>query len=246
MDKDEIIREVNKLEWWHGIDLGQGIVTPGAKGGRPDWCQREARQWKLTEVSFAGKTVLDVGAWDGFFSFFAEQRGARRVVAVETFERPTFRLAQRVLKSKVELVTANVYDLSPAPLGLKAKERFDVTLFPGVLYHLKNPFLGLERVAEVTGDLLIVETTVAKEKISQAPRMYLIGQGKRPLERDPSNWWNPNVSCLKELLRLLGFTEAKGFFTDRGRGHRRYVIHARRTGEKRFGPDSIGHDVKFG
>jgi tRNA (mo5U34)-methyltransferase len=30
-----------------------------------------------------GKTVLDINAWDGFFSFEAERRGARRVVALD-------------------------------------------------------------------------------------------------------------------------------------------------------------------
>ncbi len=32
---------------------------------------------------FAGRSVLDVGAFDGFYSFLAEHRGARRVVAVD-------------------------------------------------------------------------------------------------------------------------------------------------------------------
>ena len=32
---------------------------------------------------FAGRSVLDVGAFDGFYSFLAEVRGARRVVAVD-------------------------------------------------------------------------------------------------------------------------------------------------------------------
>ena len=32
---------------------------------------------------FAGRSVLDVGAFDGFYSFLAEARGARRVVAVD-------------------------------------------------------------------------------------------------------------------------------------------------------------------
>ena len=32
---------------------------------------------------FAGRSVLDIGAFDGFYSFLAEARGARRVVAVD-------------------------------------------------------------------------------------------------------------------------------------------------------------------
>ncbi len=33
--------------------------------------------------SFAGLRVLDVGAFDGFYSFLAEARGARRVLAID-------------------------------------------------------------------------------------------------------------------------------------------------------------------
>ena len=32
---------------------------------------------------FAGRSVLDVGTFDGFYSFLAEPRGACRVVAVD-------------------------------------------------------------------------------------------------------------------------------------------------------------------
>ena len=32
-----------------------------------------------------GKTVLDIGAWDGYFSFEAERRGASRVVALDHY-----------------------------------------------------------------------------------------------------------------------------------------------------------------
>ena len=31
----------------------------------------------------SGITVLDIGAWDGFFSFEAERRGAKRVLATD-------------------------------------------------------------------------------------------------------------------------------------------------------------------
>lgn len=35
--------------------------------------------------SVEGKTVLDIGAWDGYFSFEAERRGASRVVALDHY-----------------------------------------------------------------------------------------------------------------------------------------------------------------
>lgn len=65
--------------WWHSIDLGQGVVTRGHKSAAH--LARELESLKLPDLR--GKTVLDIGAWDGFYSFAAERGGARRVVALD-------------------------------------------------------------------------------------------------------------------------------------------------------------------
>src|SRR5215210_5843210 len=62
--------------WWHSIELGAGVVTPGTRSLES---LREQADALFPEVK--GKTFLDIGAWDGFFCFEAERRGARRVVA---------------------------------------------------------------------------------------------------------------------------------------------------------------------
>jgi tRNA (mo5U34)-methyltransferase len=67
--------------WWHSIDLGQGVVTKGHK--TPEFLQSELESLRLPDLR--GKTVLDIGAYDGFFSFEAERRGARRVVALDHY-----------------------------------------------------------------------------------------------------------------------------------------------------------------
>lgn len=68
-------REVNSVPfWWHSIDLGDGVVTPGYK--TPEMLARELDAMRLPDVR--GSTVLDIGGWDGFFAFEAERRGAPR------------------------------------------------------------------------------------------------------------------------------------------------------------------------
>jgi tRNA (mo5U34)-methyltransferase len=67
--------------WWHSVNLGQSVVTPGEKS--VPHLARELASMKLPELK--GKTVLDIGAWDGFYSFQAEKRGAARVVALDHF-----------------------------------------------------------------------------------------------------------------------------------------------------------------
>ncbi len=79
---EELEAMAKSLEfWWHSIDLGQGVITQGWK--TPDVLVKELEALRLPDLS--GKTVLDIGAYDGFFSFEAEKRGARRVVALDHY-----------------------------------------------------------------------------------------------------------------------------------------------------------------
>ena len=160
MTTDELRAQVQSLRWYHSIDLGRGVVTPGVDNSP----ERLARVRLPADLS--GRSVLDIGAWDGFFSFEAERRGATRIVATDHYAwhgvgwgtgqgKAGFALARAALNSRVEDVDVDVMDLSPERVGT-----FDVVFFLGVLYHLPNPLLALERVAAVTGDMLILETVV--------------------------------------------------------------------------------------
>jgi tRNA (mo5U34)-methyltransferase len=140
---EDVRRRVEALRWYHTIDLGQGIVTRGVD----DTPLRLARL--DLPSSFAGRSVLDIGAWDGFFSFDAERRGASRVVATDHYSwhgpgwgtndgKAGFKLAREILGSRVEDDDIDVMELSPERVGT-----FDVVLFLGVLYHLRHPLLAL-------------------------------------------------------------------------------------------------------
>lgn len=67
--------------WFHSIELGGGVVTPGLK--TREQLASELESLRLPDL--AGRTVLDIGSWDGFFAFEAERRGAARVVALDRF-----------------------------------------------------------------------------------------------------------------------------------------------------------------
>jgi tRNA (mo5U34)-methyltransferase len=129
----DLRRQVAEIRWFHQIDLGNGLITPGA-----DRSSRKLATIGLPD-DLCGKTVLDVGAWDGFFSFEAERRGAARVVAIDpnAWRAPIgpdnpwsgqegFNLARRVLGSKVEDADIGLLELSPERIGT-----FDLVLFLG-------------------------------------------------------------------------------------------------------------------
>jgi tRNA (mo5U34)-methyltransferase len=201
LEPEEIHRRVDAIDWYQSIDLGRGIRTPGV-----DDTAKRLKKYHIPD-DLHGKTVLDIGAWDGFFSFECEHRGARRVVAIDSFSwggegwgsKAGFELAREVLRSHVEDVTLDVMDLSPERVG----GRFDVTLFLGVLYHLRHPLLGLERVASVTDDLLIIDTQLDLLSVRRPAVAFYPGA---TLNSDTSNWWAPNPAALFGMLHEIGFT----------------------------------------
>jgi tRNA (mo5U34)-methyltransferase len=199
----DLRRHVEQLEWFHSIDLGQGVTTPGSDDSAAKLARLEMPE------NLAGQRVLDIGAYDGFFSFAAEQRDADQVVAVDTLAwergeksgRPCFDLAHRVLGSKVESRRCDVMDLDRAQLG-----GFDLVLCLGVLYHLREPLTALERIATVADDLLVIEThTDATRSLVPAMAFYESDE----LAGDASNWWGPNESALEAFLRDVGFREIR-------------------------------------
>jgi tRNA (mo5U34)-methyltransferase len=203
MDPEMLRREVDRIKWWHPIDLGHGIVTPGA-----DVTPQRLREIRMPD-DLTGLTVLDIGAWDGFFSFEAERRGARRVMATDSFcwdgggwgTKAGFDLARKALNSKVEDQRSEVIALSPETIGV-----FDVVLFLGVLYHMKHPLLALERVASVTRRQLIMQTQVDMLAVNRPAMAFYPGA---ELNGDPTNWVGLNPAAVVAMLQLVGFTRVE-------------------------------------
>jgi tRNA (mo5U34)-methyltransferase len=190
-----------QINWWHRIELPGGFVTPG-----PD--NSPAKLDALRLPSLRGKTVLDIGAFDGYFSFAAERLGASRVVALDTFvwQRPGgkdgFEYARRALDSKVEDLEVEVLDISPETVG-----KFDVVLFLGVLYHMRDPMLALERAASVTRELMIVETLIDMTYLRTPAAAFYPWD----LLRDQTNWWGPNQAAVLGMLQSVGFEHVQGY-----------------------------------
>lgn len=186
--------QVLQGSWWHSIDLGGGRITPGVHS--IDELIDNFNRFALP--SLEGRRVLDIGCWDGFYSFEAEKRGAE-VVAVDSWRPENFFRAREALGSKIRFHELSVYDATREKLGT-----FDVVLFLGVLYHLRHPLLALERVCELTRDIAIVESHVV-DNLFETKRPIMEFYEEDELGGQFDNWWGPNVDCLRRMLRAAGF-----------------------------------------
>ncbi len=234
--------------WYHKIALPHGVTTPG-------WAPIKADAYGIP-ADLTGKRVLDVGAWDGYWSFEALKRGAREVVAIDDFsdylgileERDrnaweNFDLCRQALghgEDVCKRVEMSVYDVSEEKLG-----RFDVVFFFGTLYHLRYPLLALDKLASVCDREIFVESAVSDDfspyKGANGPGGFGSGHaGRMVMEfypgteygKNDTNWWAPTVACMAGMVRAAGFDEAKGWkLTDTPQQlpHCRGYVHGRRT-----------------
>ncbi len=160
-DPEEIQRRIKEHgRWWHEIELGPGIVTPGDDSNRKKLPVLEDLG---LPSNLTGLRALDIGCSDGYFSFELENRGAK-VVAFDFVpsDYTGFSVAADILGSEVEYRMDNVYNLSPEAYGL-----FDVVFFLGVLYHLRKPLSALDAIRSVMkpGAQLYVATFMIDEHV---------------------------------------------------------------------------------
>ncbi|HVO97141.1 MAG TPA: methyltransferase domain-containing protein [Bryobacteraceae bacterium] len=178
--------------WWHSFELPDGRKIDGVND--LEGLKRRLSTFPVPD-DLRGKRVLDIGAWDGWFSFEMERRGAD-VVSVDNTESANFRYLHRELRSRIDYRILDVYELTPERLG-----RFDIVLFLGVLYHLKHPLLALERVCALTKDLAAIGSYTSPDSGPPMMEFFEIDE----LGGQFDNWVAPNPACLQAMCRTAGF-----------------------------------------
>ena len=194
--------------WYHSFRFGNvyahGTIT-----------SLQYQMWvsSLIPENLKNKTVLDIGTADGFYSFLCESRGAKKVVAVDWLEFPGFTAAHKILNSNVEFLKLVVDESTFGFTDLKSKigtineikEKFDIILLFGVLYHLPNPVMVLKTLANITHKMLLISSHIIDSK---EPVMYYYPEGSLT-PGDTTNWWVPTPSCLIDIGKRLGFNKSK-------------------------------------
>jgi tRNA (mo5U34)-methyltransferase len=202
MELVEVKQFVDSHSWFHTIDLGNGIITPGAKSAAVLGPESRAI---FDPLDLRGRSVLDVGAWNGFYTVESIRRGTNSVCAVDSPTwlradlrgKETFDFVMERLGLNVRTHVIDVQEISKAEIG-----SYDVVLFLGVFYHLLNPIAALNGLSEIANEVLVVETYL---DLRDCPRPAMVFYPGRELANDATNWWGPNRPCVESLLQTLGF-----------------------------------------
>ena len=219
--------------WHHSIDLGDGVVTPGSKTPVHTWDELR----RLCLPSMVGKSVLDIGAWDGFYTLHAEHFGARRVVALDhyawsiDFQKAAAYTARQLAEGQTIRAFHTVPDLWD-PVGLPGKRGFDLA------YRLRNSHAEVVVADFMTMDVEPLETFEVvlflgviyhlEEPLRALRRLRQVTRGTAVIETeavalpghqplwqfgdqlhvDPTIWWVPTAEGLRAMCLAAGFSNA--------------------------------------
>jgi tRNA (mo5U34)-methyltransferase len=210
---------LSRLGWYHSIELPDGGVIEGLQS--LDQQRQRLHQFPIPE-DLTGKRVLDIGAWDGWFSFEMERRGAE-VLAVDAARNTRLLEARQLLGSRIDYQIADICRLTTKDVGT-----FDIVLFFGVLYHLKHPLLALENVCGMCRDMACIESFVTDADPCEFPLMEFYETTE--LRGQADNWIGPNLSCLLAFCRTAGFARVnfESVLSERAHvtGYRHWLEHA--------------------
>lgn len=211
-------QEIDALApWFHNLHLPGGIQTA------PDHFLGDFPSFKWKRISrmipedLTGWKILDIGCNAGFYAIELARRGGQ-VTAIDLDEHylnqaewaaEKFGVSRQIIFKKMQ-----VYDLATL------EEEFDLVWFMGVFYHLRYPMLALDILSRKCSNLLLFQSLSMpgreeeevpgnididdRERLEAKgfPKMAFIEQ---KLAGDPTNWWVPNTSAVKAMLRSCGF-----------------------------------------
>lgn len=213
----DLAERVEQLRpWFHNLRLGTVETAPDHPLG--DYPTIKWQRFKeAIRDKVQGRSVLDIGCNAGFYSIEMMRLGARSVMGIDSDERY---LAQAQLAASVSGYDITFRKLSVYDVGL-IRQRFDLVLFMGVIYHLRHPLLALDRIYEHVADDLFVFQSMQRgvEDVADVSEDYDFSEAEHFNEpgypklhfiehryaHDPTNWWVPNRACSEAMLRSAGF-----------------------------------------
>lgn len=211
--------------YYHTIELPDGLHE-GA------WDCRAATDVYLGHVDFAGKTVLEVGPANGYFTFEMERRGAQVTCLdlgqtgewdivpgpnIDELQVPrlmrenlarierAFWEGHRATSSKARMVYGSIYQCP------ELVEPHQIGMLGNVLQHLRDPFTGLQRMAKMVTETIIVTETMWLDfpEVDKWAFLWLIPRAECP--EVTHSWYQATAPWVGEVLKMLGFSRLRGY-----------------------------------
>jgi tRNA (mo5U34)-methyltransferase len=198
----QITPELSTAAWLQTFPEEEG---PGhLLDAREGWQQTLGR---LFPEGLEGRSVFDCACNCGGYLFWSKEMGAGRCFGFDVREH-WIKQARFLLENRVwpaEDLRFEVRDLYDVPaLGLAP---FDICVFKGIFYHLPDPIRGLKIAADLTKQLLVLNTAMRAD----------LPDGLLALEQEEVEpfksgvyglgWFPTGPGVLADILRWAGFVD---------------------------------------
>jgi tRNA (mo5U34)-methyltransferase len=220
-EADRLREEIIRLGPWHfDIEVAEGLSTrvsleapPGTYPESIGWVpfQDVRDQWqmrlkKLYPDGLAGRSVLDCGCNGGAYLFWSRELGAGRCFGFDVREhwirQAQFLKEHRADTEGIDFEVMSIYDLPARDL-----EPFDVTGFLGLFYHLPDPVTGLKLAADLTNEVLLLDTATCSGLPDGALAVYEEDPEKVMVAADRLAWRPTGPETLEQILTWAGFAD---------------------------------------
>lgn len=173
------------------------------------YLNEELISWKLSLIpdSLEGKTVLDVGAFEGFFSLVCEQRGAKQVVAIDNAQNHNefcYKKILQIIPFNAEAQWLNLIYLDTL------KQKFDFVLVLDVLSQLEDPVSALKAIKRSTNYEICFSDKLVSNNDNKAILEFVDSA------KDDKIIWLANQSGLAKMMDMADFSPVETVFSGDG------------------------------
>ncbi|MGE5625521.1 MAG: class I SAM-dependent methyltransferase [Bacillota bacterium] len=204
MNREALTEKVRQLgPWFHQIDVGEGVFTRSvAPLPGPQPVDHPIPRWnKIKDMlpqDMRGMRIFDIGCSDGLFSIEMHRRGAKSILSMDADKGSINRLKWLKKQMKLDSVDPQVGDIYKLDKGIG---KFDFVFMFALLYHLKDPLGGLEKLAPLS-DILCLETITVADR-SEKRSFLAFRPPKEGVNVNPK--WIPTPQCIVDMLHWVGF-----------------------------------------
>jgi len=218
MDTEKLRAEINRLSpWAHAIELAPDVLTArvGLGGGNADTdvpqiydpaVMMRGLVASLYPNGMGGRSFLDCGCNAGGHVFAAKALGAGRCFGFDArqhwIDQANF-VAQYLPSDGASFATCKLAELPAMQLGT-----FDMTLFSGLFYHLPDPVAGLKVAADLTGELIVVNTS-SRPGLKKGLTLSLESATHVMSGVDGLAWLPTGPDVVRDILAWCGFPHSR-------------------------------------
>ncbi len=147
---DQNAIDIFKSEWSskfpESFGVDSGAVADLFNDQRIIWAEQEG-------VNFEDKSILELGPLEAGHTWMMDQRGAREILAIEAHERAYLKCL--VVKEIGKITSARFLHGNFDEYLTTNKQKFDICLASGVLYHSTNPTNLLDQICNCCSTIIL-------------------------------------------------------------------------------------------